>query len=139
MAERWTCTFRPSSHPPSFLSRLVSLKLFFVNLSTYCKVVIWCNSSCYSFLERTRTRVHQHAAISASASVPALATYALCYTIDRAMASTVNVFVLSPDTRSERRYDLSLTIGQLKVCPISSPIIRTRSSCFVWDCRTNLS
>ena len=31
------------------------------------------------------------------------------------MASTVNVFVVSPDTRSERRYDLSLTIGGLKV------------------------
>ncbi|EIW59769.1 uncharacterized protein TRAVEDRAFT_147895 [Trametes versicolor FP-101664 SS1] len=27
---------------------------------------------------------------------------------------TVNVFVRSPDTRSERRFDLSLTIGQLK-------------------------
>ncbi|KAI0714141.1 CAP Gly-rich domain-containing protein [Cerioporus squamosus] len=30
------------------------------------------------------------------------------------MPSTVNVFVSSPDTRSERRYDLSLTVGQLK-------------------------
>ncbi|KAI0731029.1 CAP Gly-rich domain-containing protein [Earliella scabrosa] len=30
------------------------------------------------------------------------------------MASTVNVFVVSPDTRSERRYDLGLTIGGLK-------------------------
>ncbi|OSD05379.1 hypothetical protein PYCCODRAFT_1432543 [Trametes coccinea BRFM310] len=27
---------------------------------------------------------------------------------------TVNVFVLSPDTRSERRFDLGLTVGQLK-------------------------
>ncbi|KAI0741802.1 CAP Gly-rich domain-containing protein [Daedaleopsis nitida] len=27
---------------------------------------------------------------------------------------TVNVFVVSPDTRSERRYDLSLTVGMLK-------------------------
>ncbi|RDX54081.1 hypothetical protein OH76DRAFT_1398377 [Lentinus brumalis] len=27
---------------------------------------------------------------------------------------TVNVFVSSPDTRSERKYDLSLTVGQLK-------------------------
>ncbi|KAM5534484.1 hypothetical protein V8D89_011816 [Ganoderma adspersum] len=30
------------------------------------------------------------------------------------MTSTVNVFVVSPDTRSERKYDLKLTIGQLK-------------------------
>ncbi|KAH9940757.1 CAP Gly-rich domain-containing protein [Epithele typhae] len=30
------------------------------------------------------------------------------------MARTVNVFVRSPDTRSERRYDLALTVGQLK-------------------------
>ncbi|KAI0664502.1 CAP Gly-rich domain-containing protein [Cubamyces menziesii] len=28
--------------------------------------------------------------------------------------STVNVFVVSPDTRSERRFDLSLTVAQLK-------------------------
>lgn len=32
------------------------------------------------------------------------------------MTSTVNVFVRSPDTRSERRYDLGLTVAQLKVC-----------------------
>ncbi|KAI1790254.1 CAP Gly-rich domain-containing protein [Ganoderma leucocontextum] len=30
------------------------------------------------------------------------------------MTSKVNVFVVSPDTRSERRYDLSLTVGHLK-------------------------
>ena len=30
------------------------------------------------------------------------------------MSGTVTVFVVSPDTRSERRYDLHLTVGQLK-------------------------
>ncbi|TBU33993.1 CAP Gly-rich domain-containing protein [Dichomitus squalens] len=30
------------------------------------------------------------------------------------MTSPVHVFVVSPDTRSERRYELSLTVGQLK-------------------------
>ncbi|KAI0642055.1 CAP Gly-rich domain-containing protein [Trametes meyenii] len=30
------------------------------------------------------------------------------------MHSTVNVFVVSPDTRSERRFDLALTVAQLK-------------------------
>ena len=32
------------------------------------------------------------------------------------MSSTVHVFVISPDTRSERRFDLHVTIEQLKVC-----------------------
>ncbi|EIW75236.1 hypothetical protein CONPUDRAFT_85500 [Coniophora puteana RWD-64-598 SS2] len=30
------------------------------------------------------------------------------------MSNSVSVFVVSPDTRSERRYDLHLTVGQLK-------------------------
>nr|QLC36020.1 ubiquitin-like fold super family protein [Taiwanofungus camphoratus] len=32
------------------------------------------------------------------------------------MSSTVNIFVVSPDTRSERRFDLHITVQQLKVC-----------------------
>lgn len=39
------------------------------------------------------------------------------HTADILLRSTVNVFVRSPDTRSERRFDLGLTIGQLKVSP----------------------
>ena len=42
-------------------------------------------------------------------------TLVLCDILDLPMTSTVNVFVSSPDTRSERKYDLNLTIGQLKV------------------------
>lgn len=36
------------------------------------------------------------------------------------MSSTVHVFVISPDTRSERRFDLHVTIEQLKVCDAPS-------------------
>ena len=32
------------------------------------------------------------------------------------MSGIVNVFVVSPDTRSERRFDLHITVQQLKVC-----------------------
>lgn len=35
------------------------------------------------------------------------------------MSSTISVFVSSPDTYSERRYDLHTTIGQLKVNALS--------------------
>jgi hypothetical protein len=31
------------------------------------------------------------------------------------MSSTVTIWVISPDTRSERRFDLGLTVLQLKV------------------------
>lgn len=31
------------------------------------------------------------------------------------MSGIVNVFVVSPDTRSERRFDLHITVQQLKV------------------------
>lgn len=31
------------------------------------------------------------------------------------MSTSVNLFVVSPDTRSERRYDLHITVQQLKV------------------------
>jgi len=37
--------------------------------------------------------------------------------------STVTVFVASPDTRSERRYDLHLTVDQLKVSPFNMLLI----------------
>ena len=49
-----------------------------------------------------------------------LKTYSTCDPCDAltgGMCSTVHVFVVSPDTRTEGRFDLHTSIGQLKVSP----------------------
>lgn len=38
-----------------------------------------------------------------------------CNALTEGMSSTVHVFVISPDTRSERRFELHTPVGQLKV------------------------
>ena len=44
------------------------------------------------------------------------------------MSSTISVFVISPDTRSERRFNLHITVGQLKVAYFVLPkLLKTES------------
>ena len=45
------------------------------------------------------------------------------------MSSTISVFVISPDTRSERRFNLHITVGQLKVAYFVLPkLLKTTCS-----------
>lgn len=80
------------------------------------------SNSCTFSSYRSGTELPNMRPSSQPMQVHLLIACSVFHTADIHLRSTVNVFVRSPDTRSERRFDLSLTIGQLKV---SSTLHRT--------------